>query len=127
MILYINTTSHEEIIIALREGDRTIAQKKILAPRSQAEKLLPAIDKLLKSKKLKLSVLNKIVVANFGGSFTALRIGVITANALAYALQIPVEAEPKTNKTNKKFASYSLVEPHYDREPSIGISSKINF
>lgn len=123
MILHIDTTGRDEIILALDNGNKFIATKKINAPRTQAEKLLPAIDKLLSLKKIKLSQLKKIVVASQGGSFTSLRIGIITANALAYALHIPVEAEEK-NKTNKKFSEYSLVEPIYDREPNIGISKK---
>jgi len=124
MTLYINTVSHDEIIIALKQGAKLIAQKKIAAYRAQAEKLLPGIDKLLKARKIKLSALWKIVVANQGGSFTSLRIGVITANALAYALKIPVVAEPKTAKKNKKFGAYSIVEPIYASEPNIGISKK---
>ncbi len=124
MTLYINTTAHDEMTIGLRQGDKILANKKISAVRTQAEKLLPAIKNLLASKKIKLNQLRKIVVANQGGSFTSLRIGVITANALAYALKIPVAAESKSAKKNKKFSSYSLVEPLYDREPNIGISKK---
>jgi tRNA threonylcarbamoyladenosine biosynthesis protein TsaB len=120
MTLYINTTIQDDIAVSLKAGDKVLVLKKISAPRQQAEKLLPLIDKLLKSKKIKLSQLKKIVVANQGGSFTSLRIGVITANALAYALKIPVEAEPKSSKKNKNFGAYSLVEPVYDREPNIG-------
>lgn len=150
MILYINTTSHEEIIIALFKAGTDvsanigsnfkaelnhkagsafraalIARKKIKASRRQAEKLLPAIDRLLRDKKIKLSALKKIVVANRGGSFTSLRIGVITANALGYALKIPVVTEGKIGRKNKKFAVYSIVEPIYDREPTIGKSKKV--
>lgn len=124
MTLYINTIAKDEITIALRQGDKILANKVIRAPRLQSEKLLPAIDRLLSTKKVSLKQLSKIVVANQGGSFTSLRIGVITANALAYALQIPVEAEPKTLKKNKQFSVYSIVEPMYDREPNIGISQK---
>jgi len=124
MTLYINTVSRDEIIIALRDNDSLSASKsavrKIKVNRNQAEKLLPAIEAYLKSKKVKLSDLKKIIVASRGGSFTSLRVGVITANALAYALKIPVEAEEKTGKKNKKFGRYSLVEPDYDREPNIG-------
>ena len=138
MNLYINTASYDEIIIALQDGAKIIAQKKIIAPRQQAEKLVPAIDRLLKTKKIKLSALKKIIVANCGGSFTSLRIGVITANALGYALKIPVVAEEKivaktkgsvseSRLTSKKFAGYSLVEPVYDSEPNIGISKKAAF
>lgn len=124
MTLYINTASYDEIIIALKDGSKTVVQKKIKAPRRQAEKLVPAIDALLKARKIKLSALKKVVVASRGGSFTSLRIGVITANALAFALKIPVEAEEKSMKNNKKFGPCSLVEPLYDREPNIGISKK---
>lgn len=124
MILYINTVEHNQIIIELRDGDRVLSHRKIKAPRQQAEKLLPSIDKLLKTKKIKLQQLTKIIVANYGGSFTSLRIGVITANALAYALCIPVEAEIKT-KGQKKFADYSIVEPIYDREANIGKPKKL--
>jgi len=127
MILYINTTFPEEIIIALRDGHKTVSQKKILAPQSQAGKLLPTIDRLLKLKKVKLSALEKIIVANYGGSFTALRIGVITANALAYGLRIPIEAEPGRRKFIKKFVGHTLIMPCYDRSPNIGISRKKNF
>lgn len=123
MTLYINTTNRDEIIISLKDGDNILVTKKINSPRTQAEKLLPAIDRLLKLKKIKLSDLKKIIVANYGGSFTSLRIGVITANALAYALNIPIEAENKIKK-NKEFSGYSIVEPIYDREPNIGISKK---
>jgi len=132
MILYLNTTLPDEIIIALYRDDKIggrfgelIAQKKIKAPRRQAEKLVPGIAKLLADKKIKLSALKKIIVANRGGSFTSLRIGVITANALAYALKIPVEAEEKSSRANKRFAEYSLVEPIYDREPNIGKAKTI--
>jgi tRNA threonylcarbamoyladenosine biosynthesis protein TsaB len=124
MTLYLNTTEQDEIIIGLKKDDKFLARKRVRARRQQAEKLLPAIDNLLRLKKIRLSQVKKIIVANQGGSFTSLRIGVITANALAYALKIPIEAEPRTDKKNKKFANYSLVEPVYDREPNIGVSKK---
>jgi len=131
MILYINTTAPDEMIIALRSETKTMARRKIKSVRNQAEKLVPAIDALLKKNKIKLSALKKIIVAARGGSFTSLRIGVITANALAYALKIPVEAEEINDENGKKFlirtkkfGIYSLVEPLYDREPTIGQSKK---
>jgi tRNA threonylcarbamoyl adenosine modification protein YeaZ len=127
MTLYINTADQEKIILVLKEGDKIVAQKKFLAPRRQAEKLLPEIDKLLKKAKVKLAALKKIEVVNFGGTFTSLRIGVITANALGYALGVPVvngqvdlPVELKAKKSVKKFKNFSVVEPLYNREPNIG-------
>ncbi|MCK4554304.1 tRNA (adenosine(37)-N6)-threonylcarbamoyltransferase complex dimerization subunit type 1 TsaB, partial [Candidatus Parcubacteria bacterium] len=91
MILYINTTQGDDIIIALKDGSRVVAQKKIKAKYSQAEKLLPMIDKILEQNKLNIKDIKKIQVANENGGFTALRIGVVTANALGYALSVPVK------------------------------------
>ena len=124
MTLYINTVSADEMTIALRDGRRTVAQKIIAARRQQGEKLVPAIAALLKSKKLKLSALREIIVANRGGSFTSLRIGVIASNALAYALGIPVKAEVPAAGGRKKFGRHALVEPIYDRAPDIGKPKK---
>jgi tRNA threonylcarbamoyladenosine biosynthesis protein TsaB len=124
MTLYINTVSSDELTVAVRDGAKTLAQKKIKAPRQQGEKLMPAIAALLKKYKIKLSDLKKVVVANRGGSFTSLRIGVITANALAYALNIPVLAEAPAAGRRKKFGRHALVEPLYDRAPDIGRPKK---
>ncbi len=124
MVLYINTSKHDKIIINLQDKNKIVTQRKIVAPRRQAEELLKNIDSLLKENNLELDSLDKIIVTNKGGSFTSLRIGVVTANALAFALQIPVEAEGHNDSENKKFAQYSIVEPLYDREPQIGVSKK---
>ncbi|MFH1255057.1 MAG: tRNA (adenosine(37)-N6)-threonylcarbamoyltransferase complex dimerization subunit type 1 TsaB [bacterium] len=111
MILYINTSGNNLMEIAVKSRNKTIAAKKIKSHRSQAEKLLPAVEKLLKANKLKLKNLSEIEVENRGGSFTSLRIGVITANALAYALGIPIVGSGGKGK--------KIVEPIYDREPEI--------
>ena len=122
--LYINTSLSDAIVIKILNNGEVVAHKKMKANKNQAEKLVPAIDRMLKQNKVALKSLKKIIVANSGASFTSLRIGVITANALAYALKIPVEAENKSEKTNKKFSKYSLVEPIYSQEPNIGVSKR---
>lgn len=92
-----------------------------------AEKLMPAIIKLLKSKKTDLKDIAKIKIADSGGSFTSLRIGVVTANALGYALNIPVEGEKikASDKTGELMTDFDVVEPLYDREPNITIKKSI--
>lgn len=129
MILYIDTTSLEYIIIVLKQRNKEIIRKKIKAPRRQGERLVPAIDTLLKSKNFELGDIRKITVANSGGSFTSLRIGVVVANALAYSLGCPVVALSKNGQIDdsalKKFGRQSLVKPFYDRLPDIGQSQKL--
>jgi len=130
MILFINTASYDEIIITLLLPDgQKIKSKKFKAPRQQAEKLLPAVAKILLVANKELKDITKIQVVVTGGSFTSLRIGVVTANALAYALNISVEAvsasgEILKNQAAKKFATYNIVTPQYDREPNIGVKKK---
>ena len=120
MILYIDTTQNNSIRIGIKERNKFIASKIFSSRRTQAEKLLPAIDKFLKVNKLKLKDLRKIEVANRGGSFTSLRIGVITANALGYGLGITVTGEPggakKARRSKKRF---SVVKPLYSGELAI--------
>ncbi|MFA4941277.1 MAG: hypothetical protein WC582_01605 [Patescibacteria group bacterium] len=123
MLLSINTTNKNKIEIALKKGESVLTRKEFEAKHSQAEKLLPGIEKMLKSKKIKLSDISGIEVANISREetgFTALRIGVVTANALGYALGVPVAGETKKNKKQKKPLEFDIVEPIYNKEPNIG-------
>ncbi len=120
MTLYINTTPNNLIEISLKNKGRIVVLKKIKAERTQAEKLLPAIDKLVKANKLKLKDLKNIQIENRGGSFTSLRIGVVTANALAYALDIAISGKSgKSKSARNEKRSFKIIEPVYDRDPDI--------
>jgi tRNA threonylcarbamoyladenosine biosynthesis protein TsaB len=116
MILFINTTEKSFIKVALKDGGEVLILEKIAVDRTQAEKLLPAVENILKKKKLKLKDIEKIEVENGGGSFTSLRIGVATANALGFALGVPVVG---IDGSTKKVSGLNVVEPRYDREPDI--------
>lgn len=116
MKLYINTTLDNEIEIRLVGDKGIIRTKRFAARHRQAEKLLPEIDKLLKSAKTPLKKIKTITVANQDGSFTSLRIGVVTANALAYALGVKVQ--PFSGKPFKA-KGISIVKPAYRAEPTI--------
>ena len=120
MTLYINTAQNNFIEIGIKDKNKTVAIKKFKSYRAQAEKLLPAIEKLLKANKLKLSDLSVLAVENSGDSFTALRVGVVTANALAYALNLPVSGNGgKAKITKSGQGNFSVIEPIYNREPEI--------
>lgn len=127
MILYINTTKGHKIEITLKKGRVVIARKVFEAKYCQAEKLLLAINKLLAVKKIKLKDLIAIEVINQGGSpaskrktsFTALRIGVVTANTLGYSLGIPVRGLGKDRVGSKKNLDFNVIKPIYNKEPNI--------
>ncbi|MFA4834029.1 MAG: hypothetical protein WC619_04275 [Patescibacteria group bacterium] len=121
MILYLDTTKGNKIEIALREGNMILVQKEFEAKYSQAEKLLPEIKKMLAEKKIKLSAISEIVIANKSGAetgFTALRIGVVIANALGYGLGVPVRGLGKKTRS-KRFSQFDVIEPIYNKNPNI--------
>lgn len=123
MILHINTTSTDNVEVIIKDGATILDKKIVSAHRAQAEELLPLIDDILKKNKISLDEIKKIQVVNDGdeaSSFTALRIGVVTANALGYALGIPVEGtNRKKDKLVKKNVKFSIVEPKYNKGPNI--------
>ena len=121
MILIIDTSDNKVIKLFLEENNKTVKKKTIIADRQQAEKLLPAIELLLKSAKADLREIEKIKVAHKGNSFTSLRIGILTANALAYALGIRVETLEMSKNKVKKLKDFNIVIPEYNSDPDIKI------
>lgn len=92
MILYINTKDQKEISVALKKNGEVVeSMSKENEYGSQV--LLPLIDKILKTNKLKLQGMNGIEVETGPGSFTGIRVGVSVANALGYSLGIPVNGK----------------------------------
>lgn len=123
MILYIDTVGGKEIILRLLKGKVQLVELIIPAERRQAEELLPGIEKLLKDNGFKLADIKKIKVNNSGGSFTSLRIGVVTANALAFALDVPIEGQEKSDLRKK--GKVQFVAPRYNQDPQIVIKKNI--
>lgn len=82
MILYINTKEQNKITVVLREKNKII---KTLSAKNKfgSQVLLPLVAKLFKD-------IKAIEVETGPGSFTGLRVGVSVANALGFALNIPV-------------------------------------
>lgn len=129
MILYINTIKNNstKIEVAICDNGTIYAKKIIKAQYQQAEKLLVLIDNLLASAKIKINEIKNIEVENYGGSFTALRIGIITANTLSYALDIPLRAWGKTVKKKKKTKfKLGIIKPIYNKQPNITSKNKKN-
>lgn len=92
LILEIDTTKKMEVIVKLREDSKVLDEiQKIQNLGSQI--LLPAIQKILKRNKKKFTDLSEIKANPGPGSFTGTRVGVTVANALGFALNIPVNGK----------------------------------
>lgn len=111
MKLIIDTTDNEFVVLTLVKNKAIVGQTKTAARRAQGEKLLPALARLLKKHNLKLSDLTGLEVANGAGSFSSLRIGITTANALGYALGIPVKDLSGNKPLIKK--GIHVIKPKY--------------
>jgi len=88
MKLYINTSDREKIIVGL--GDKKYKEK---AKDGSSQRLLPLITEALKAQKKDFKDITEIEVETGPGSFTGLRVGVSVANALGWALKVPVNGK----------------------------------
>ncbi len=122
MTLYINTAKINLINIAISNNGCILVEKKINTKQPQSEKILTGIQRLLKSKNIKLNQINKIQVENRGESFTGLRTGVAIANALGYALLIKVVNQFNNQSGNTK--KFNIIKPIYSKEPNITVARK---
>ena len=122
MVLIIDTNDREKIQLSVEMNGKVLMKKSIKAKFKQAEKLLAGVEKMLIGAKINLKKIKEIRVENRGESFTSLRIGVITANALGYSLGVPVTTVQGGDKKTKK--QFSIIKPEYSQEPNITISKK---
>lgn len=107
MKLYFDATDNLKTLVRL-EGKELV--KTYSSPREQ--NILGAIDEMLKSESVDWKDLTEIEVKTGPGSFTGSRLGVAIANALGFALSIPVNGQRLP------------VEAAYSAPPSITKSKK---
>lgn len=80
--------------VAVVTAERTLAEYTQQAQKTHSERLLPLIDTVLQDTGLTVSDLSGIAVVKGPGSFTGLRIGMVTAKSLAQALELPLYGVP---------------------------------
>src|SRR3989344_6097060 len=91
-IILIIDTSHRESSVALVDGQNLLASRSWESNRDLGEKLLTNIDAMLKEKDLTSSDIKRIAAHKGPGHYSAVRTGVVTAMALAYAWQTELVA-----------------------------------
>lgn len=92
MILCINTKDQKKVVVSLKNKGQVVDEMES-ENEYGSQVLLPLINKILDVNKLDTSYLTDIEVEIGPGSFTGLRVGVSVANALGYALGIPVNGK----------------------------------
>jgi len=122
MILYLNTSKTDLIEVKLFKKDKLVKEKVSHENLKQSELLLKMIDQVVHD----LKKLKAIYVVSGPGAFSALRIGVSTANALAWSLHILV-MELKVDQDIsevKVLKEFKPVFPKYGKEPNITKAKK---
>lgn len=89
---------------ALHREDILLAHRFNPEPRQASGALLPMVEELLGDAKISPNTLQKIVVNRGPGSFTGIRLGMATAQALSLGLEIPWESV-----TSFEVAAYAFV------------------
>jgi tRNA threonylcarbamoyladenosine biosynthesis protein TsaB len=78
-------TSHQPGVVAIAEGAHMLAVRRLDEARRHARDLAPAVGELLASQGWKPQDIQAIVVGRGPGSYTGLRVGIISAKTFAYA------------------------------------------
>jgi len=131
MFLLISTEQNTHFSIAIGDNFGVQQIKTINEKYQQSELLLDEIQKLIGD-----NTVSGLIVVHGPGAFSALRIGIATANALAYAWQVPVVGVTADDESKdiesampflyeegllllKKAKKNKFVTPEYGREPNI--------
>ncbi|MCI0681130.1 MAG: tRNA (adenosine(37)-N6)-threonylcarbamoyltransferase complex dimerization subunit type 1 TsaB [Gemmataceae bacterium] len=83
--LVIVETSHQPGVVALAAGDHILGERPLDAARQHARDLAPAVAALLAEQGWRARQLDGVVVSLGPGSYTGLRVGVMSAKTLAHA------------------------------------------
>ena len=115
MILIISTIGRNEIELGLFNQKIEIFKYETS---DQSRDLLIKINELLKNKKISLNDISAIAVNRGPGSFTGVRVGITTANTLAWSLDIPIigylDGQLESGLKNIKDKNFSnIVLPFY--------------
>lgn len=108
MKLYLDSTDNTQVLIRL--GDKEFINQ-VDSPRNQD--VFSFLLACLEKENFKQADITEVEVNPGPGSFTGTRIGVTIANALGFALGIPVNGQKKP------------VEPVYSSSPSITFPKKV--
>lgn len=111
MNLLIDTVQKGLLKLELQAGGKTVAKLEKNTD-ELSEEFLPEIQKFLRKQKVEPQDLSKIFVNPGPGGFSSTRTGVAVANALAFALNIPL-VDSKSGKVKE------VVLPKYEKEPNI--------
>jgi tRNA A37 threonylcarbamoyladenosine modification protein TsaB len=122
MILVIDTSDSQKISLKLLLPDKNF-DKTWVSPNSASEVLSDSVKKFLSEHKFQFKDIERVGVVAGPGHFSRIRAGVTAANAMAYALNVPVIGLKKGENPDYEAIisakGSQTVLPIYDKEPNI--------
>ena len=97
MLLLALDTSTSAITVALHDGSRVRAERAVTDARRHTEHLAPLIEEVLAASAVAPGELTDLAVGTGPGPFTGLRVGLVTARTLGFALGLPVHGVPSVD------------------------------
>lgn len=133
MILLIDSSGFQDLKFGLVDAEKKFSKEQVLKiTHPETEKTLSYLDKFLKSCKVSLLEIDKIIVVSGPGSFTGIRAGLSMSLAFSFANDIPLYSITK-DKVPKKLMDIEALklkkvksdtDPDYGAEPNITPSKK---
>ena len=117
-------TDTEQAFIALYQNERLVRGLKWQAGRELSATLHQKIDELLSQENATLAPIAGIAVYKGPGSFTGLRIGIASMNALAYSLDVPIVGTQGDDWLKKAQDKLTNGENHHIIQPYYGADAK---
>lgn len=123
-ILGMDSTVEEELCLKLVVG-RRFHEKTVKIGTRSAHRIIGSLEEYLASQGITRADLSGLVVKRGPGSFTNLRVGVAIANALCYALNVPLVGEEGEAWFDQGVSAiehgvnHVIVEPLYTHAPHV--------
>ncbi len=122
MILFLDTTDFQNLRLAI--VDEHVREQVRAISYNENYKTAALLEQFLKRSKVRLSEVKKIIVCSGPGSFTGIRVGIALAQAMGFALRIPVvaikkSAVPKDLQKLKTLKNSKHITLHYGAKPNI--------
>ncbi len=105
MILLSFDTSTDALSIAISKDGSILKESHTISPVRHSSALIPAIEKILREAKIRIDAVDVIAVGLGPGSFTGIRVGVVTAKMLAVALNINIVGVSSLEAIARSFLS----------------------
>lgn len=90
MIILGIDTATDSVSVALGEGTQVLAQSEVVSDRQHCEALAPMIDFVCKQVDVSFREIGAVAVDIGPGLFTGMRVGIATAKAIAFSLDVPI-------------------------------------